>query len=113
MLSNKQAILKTGDWIKGKARDGELIIGYIESLSPEIPEEVVKVTVVTSDNYDMIGKTIPLLSKRVNKLPISKAINKEQIRFLIDLALSTGDEEWFLELSSKLTSIEQLVNGVY
>ncbi|MGG1401535.1 IDEAL domain-containing protein [Bacillus salipaludis] len=113
MLSNNKEILKTGDWIKGKARDGELFIGYIESLSLEIPEEVVKVTVVTSDNNEMIGKTIPILRKRVHKLPISKAINKEQIRFLIDLALSTGDEEWFLELSSKLASIEQLVKGVY
>jgi uncharacterized protein YpiB (UPF0302 family) len=35
--------------------------------------------------------------------------NKEQILFLIDLALSTGDEDWFNELSSKLNSMRQLV----
>ncbi|MDQ0200285.1 IDEAL domain-containing protein [Neobacillus ginsengisoli] len=113
MFSNNHAILKTGDWIKGKARDGELIIGYIESMSPEIPEEAVKVTVVTSDNDEMIGKTIPILSKRVNKLPISKVTNMEQIQFLIDLALSTGDKDWFIELSTELNSMKQLVKGVY
>ncbi|MEC3460090.1 IDEAL domain-containing protein, partial [Bacillus thuringiensis] len=30
---------------------------------------------------------------------------------LIDLALLTGDEEWFIGLSSKLNSINELVNG--
>lgn len=111
MLKNDNSVLKTGDWIKGKSGDGELIIGYIDSQS--ILDGVVKVTIVTSDNRETIGKTIPILSKNVKKLPLSKVINKEQILFLIDLALSTGDEEWFLELSSKLNSIKQLVDGVH
>lgn len=109
-MSNNRSILKTGDWIKGKSRDGELIIGYVESLG--IPEGVVKVNVITSDNYKTIGKTIPISSNRVKSLPVSYVINKEQILFLIDLALSTGDEDWFIELSSKLNSIKQLVDGV-
>jgi hypothetical protein len=111
MLENDNSVLKTGDWIKGKSGDGELIIGYIDSQS--ILDGVVKVTIVTSDNRETIGKTIPILSKNVKKLPLSKVINKEQILFLIDLALSTGDEVWFLELSSKLNSIKQLVDGVH
>lgn len=53
------------------------------------------------------------LSKHVKKLPESKAINKEQILYLIDLALLTGDEEWFIKLSSKLNSINELVNGEF
>jgi hypothetical protein len=106
MLSNNNFILKTGDWVKGKSRDGELIIGYIESF--DIPE-VVKVTVVTSDNNKIIGKTVPILSERVKRLPAAKVINKAQILFLIDLALSTGDEDWFIELSSELNSMNQLV----
>ena len=32
MFSNNDTILRVGDWIKGKSRDGELFIGYIESL---------------------------------------------------------------------------------
>ncbi|MBT2734522.1 hypothetical protein QF028_002811 [Neobacillus sp. B4I6] len=111
MFSNNNTILKTGDWIKAESRDGELIIGYIESLSSI--EGVVKVTVVTSDNNQTIGKTIPILSKQVKKMPVSNVTNKAQIEFLLDLALSTGDKEWFLALSSELNVMKQLVNGVH
>ncbi|MBT2724435.1 IDEAL domain-containing protein [Bacillus sp. ISL-46] len=111
MFSNNNTILKTGDWIKAESRDGELIMGYIESLSSI--EGVVKVTVVTSDNNQTIGKTIPILSKRVKKLPVSNVTNKAQVEFLLDLALSTGDKEWFLALSSELNAMKQLVNGVH
>ncbi|QGQ44364.1 IDEAL domain-containing protein [Metabacillus sediminilitoris] len=111
MSSNNNSTLKTGDWIKGKLHDGELLIGYIES--QDFSEGVVKVTVVKSDDNEVIGKTIPILRKRVKRLPVSKVTNKEQVLFLIDLALSTGDEDWFMELSAKLNSMKQLVNGVY
>jgi hypothetical protein len=111
MFSNNNMILKTGDWIKAESPEGELIIGYIESLSSI--EGVVKVTVVTSDNKQTIGKIIPILSERVKKLPVSNVTNKAQIEFLLDLALSTGDKEWFLELSSELNAMKQLANGVY
>jgi len=111
MLSNN-TILQPGDWIKGESWDGELIIGYIESLSPNIPEGLVKVTVVTSDNNETIGKTIPVLSKRVKRLPVSNVTNKVQIEFLIDLALSTGDKEWFKELTSELNVMKQLDNEI-
>jgi len=100
-------LLQTGDWIKGTLRDGELIMGYIESLDTS---GIVKVTVVTSDNNEIIGKKVSMLSERVKRLPVSNVSNKAQIQFLIDLALSTGDEEWFIELSSKLNSMNQLVN---
>lgn len=110
MITNNSSILKTGDWIKGKSMDGELILGYIDSL--DILDGIVKVTVIISDNNVTVGKTIPMLSTQVKKMPVSKVTNKEQIRFLIDLALSTGDEEWFNELSSQLNSMKQLVIGV-
>ena len=111
MFSNNHTILKIGDWIKAESREGELIIGYIESLSSI--EGIVKVTVVTSDNNQSIGKTIPMLSNRVKKLPVSNVTNKAQIEFLLDLALSTGDKEWFLALSSELNAMKQLANGVH
>jgi uncharacterized protein YpiB (UPF0302 family) len=110
MLSSNKTILKIGDWIKGKSRDGELIIGYIESL--DILEDKVNVTVTTSDNEAIVGVTIPMLTKQVKKLPDAQVKNKEQIQFLIDLALTTGDENWFMELSSKLNSMRELVNSV-
>lgn len=110
MIANKDSILKTGDWVKGKSIDGELLIGYIESLA--IQGGALKITVVTSDNEMTVGKTILMQSKDVKKLPESKVLNKEQIRFLIDLALSTGDEEWFNELSSQINSMRQLVDSI-
>lgn len=111
MFSNNNTILKTGDWIKAESPEGELIIGYIESLSSI--EGIVKVMVVTSDNIQTFGKIIPILSKRVKKLPVSNVTNKAQIEFLLDLALSTGDKEWFLALSAELNAMKQLVNGVH
>ncbi|MFD2445718.1 IDEAL domain-containing protein [Bacillus sp. CGMCC 1.16607] len=110
MIANKDSILKAGDWVKGKSIDGELLIGYIESLA--IQGGALKVTVVTSDNEMTVGKTILMQSKDVKKLPESKVSNKEQIRFLIDLALSTGDEEWFIELSSQINSMRKLVDSI-
>ncbi len=109
MMSNNNHVLKVGDWVRGISIEGELILGYIESF--DNVGEVVKVNVVKCDNRDTISKTMSFLSNHVKKLPESKAINKEQILFLIDLALLTGDEEWFIGLSSKLNSINELVNG--
>ncbi|ALQ68978.1 IDEAL domain-containing protein [Bacillus cereus] len=108
MMSNNNHILKVGDWVRGISNEGELIVGYIASLDDV--EDVVTVIIVKRDNKYTMNEAISLYSKHVNKLPESKAVNKEQILYLIDLALLTGDEEWFIELSSKLNSIKELVN---
>jgi hypothetical protein len=109
-MSNNNAILKVGDWIKAMSRDGELIIGYVESF--DLSEEMIKITLTSSDHDELVGKTIPILNNMVKKLPNSNVKNKEQIHHLIDLALATGDEDWFLELSSKLNAIRELVKSV-
>lgn len=110
MLNNKNSILKTADWVKGKSWDGELIIGYVESM--DSVNGTVSVKVVTSDRDETVGKTIEVGSKHLDVLPSSQVRNREQILFLIDLALETGDEAWFQELSSQLKSMKELVNGV-
>jgi IDEAL domain len=109
MGTSNHSILNIGDWVKGETRDGELIIGYVETFT--LIEEVVNIKVVTSDNQEVVGKTVQLITKQVKILPNSQVTNKEQVRFLIDLALSTGDEDWFLELSAKLKAMNQLVEG--
>lgn len=109
MMTNQNPILKVGEWVKGESRDGELILGYVEAVNTL--KGILKVRVITSDHQEITGTSISLLNKQVKRLPNSQVINKEQIQFLIDLALSTGDEEWFLELSSKLNSIRELVNN--
>lgn len=110
VTNNHSSMLEIGDWVKGSLLSGELILGYIESLSNI--EGVAKVTIVTSDNKDIIGRTIAFLTNKLKHLPAVNVTNKEQILFLIDLALSTGDEDWFNELSSKLHSITQLAKEV-
>lgn len=109
-MSNQHSILKTGDWIKGKLLSGELVIGYIETL--DIQSQTLKAKVVTSDNKTIEGKSLPLLNRQVTKIPSTPVKNKEQIQFLIDLALATGDQEWFLELTAKLNSMRELAEGI-
>nr|WP_274855712.1 IDEAL domain-containing protein [Bacillus methanolicus] len=94
--------LESGDWVKGKTRNGELIRGYIESV--DYLQGIVKVHVIESDNKKTIGKTVGVLINWVEKLPVSTEINEEQILQLIDLALLTKDEQWFHDLSTKLNS---------
>ncbi|NRD79996.1 IDEAL domain-containing protein [Bacillus sp. BRMEA1] len=108
-MSYQNTILKIGDWIKAKSRSGELIIGYVESQSSEIQKGEVKVTVVRSDHNETVGKTILLSSRQVKSLPVSNVTNKAQIQFLIDLALLTKDKTWFMELTSELNSMNQLI----
>ena len=60
----------------------------------------------------MVGKIISIATNGIKKLPDPKVKNKEQIQYLIDLALATGDEEWFIELSEKLNSMRELVKGI-
>lgn len=104
------ANLQIGDWIKGKSADGELILGYIDSVNDQ--EQFAKVMVVTSDNNEAIGKTIPIKQKQLKKIPNVQVINIEQLRSLIDVALITGDKEWFMELSDKLNSLKKFVDSV-
>ena len=108
MTNNNKTILKTSDWVKGISRNGELIIGFIDSMS--ILEEAVNVIVAESDNEEMIGKTIPMSIKQVESIPVAKNKDAGQLEFLIDLALATGDEKWFHELSAELKLKKQAVN---
>ena len=100
-MKEKFSSIMVGEWITGKAMNGELIQGFIESVDPYF--HTVKVTVVESDNHRIIGKTITTLQRNVSLLPNITIRQEEAIRELIDLALSTNDKEWFDELLPKLT----------
>ncbi|EGA91087.1 hypothetical protein GPDM_01755 [Planococcus donghaensis MPA1U2] len=107
-MGTNKTILKTSDWVKGKSRHDELIIGFIDSL--DVLKEAVNVTVVESDNEEMIGMTIPMSIHQVDSIPESANKDIAQLSFLIDLALATDDKEWFQELSSQLNEKKQTVN---
>jgi hypothetical protein len=95
--------LEIGDWVMGKSRNGELVQGFIEAIDPF--QGMLKVHTVESENAKMIGKSIGMLNKWVKKVPISREFNEEQLLHLIDLALLTMDEQWFIDLSTKLKSL--------
>lgn len=97
--------VEVGDWVKGKTKNGELVYGYIETANPL--QETVKIKVMDSDNKEIVGKTVETLKHWVKKLPISTFEDEEQIKALIDIALQTKDESWFMELSAKLKAIKQ------
>lgn len=107
METNKM-ILKTSDWVKGKSRHGELIIGYIDSMN--VLKEAVNVTVVESDNEAIIGMTIAMPIQIVESIPAAEKKEVAELEFLIDLALATDDKEWFQDLSSQLNEKKQAVN---
>lgn len=97
---------ENGDWVQGRSRDGELIHGYVETI--DSIQGIVKVNVVESDNKKAIGKSIWLLNKSAEKLPDLTVRNESQLLSLIDLALLSKDEQWFMELSTKLAAIKKI-----
>ncbi|OMP66151.1 IDEAL domain-containing protein [Domibacillus epiphyticus] len=106
MSVNRKKYFEEGDWVKGRTREGELIRGYVVQ-SNDI-QEIIKVTVVECDNEKTVGRTIRLMDKSVEKLPVVKTENEEQIHQLIDLALLTKDEEWFVELATQLKETKEV-----
>lgn len=106
-MNEEKTILKTTDWVKGTSIKGEMVIGFIDSMS--MVQGAVYVTVAESDNAEIIGLTIPLSVKQVECLPQTAPKDTAQLEYLIDLALQTGDKEWFAELTAELNGKEQSV----
>jgi hypothetical protein len=104
-----KSTLQVGDWVKATSKEGELILGYIDSLGEA--QDTVKVKIIESDHGAVIGKALKMFKKNVEKLPVSTSLLEEQVVNLIDLALLTNDKEWFLELSQKLSEIRTLKNN--
>lgn len=95
---------KNGEWVYGKSKNGELIHGFVETV--DSIQGIIKVTVVNSDNENVIGKSIWLHNKRTEKLP--ENLNTEsQLLTMIDLSLQVKDKQWFMELSEQLISLKK------
>ena len=107
MMNNDKAILKNNDWVKGISRNGEMIIGFVDSMSLE--QKAVHVLVAESDNEALIGKTIPMHFTQLEVIPMAETKYAGELEFLIDLALATDDKEWFEELSAELNEKVQTV----
>lgn len=95
--------MNISDWVQGKAQDGELIQGFIESM--DALQGIVSVYVVKSDNEEIIGKSVAVREhwiKNAADLPVN---DPQLVQNLIDMALATWDEAWFQELTDTLKLI--------
>ncbi|MRH44513.1 IDEAL domain-containing protein [Aquibacillus halophilus] len=105
MEVNKKLNLSVGDWVKGVSKNGELVHGYLESFQPNNSKVVLKV--VVSDNERIIGNTVRFDEQDIEKIDTTFKNTEKQLEDLIDLALSTRDHSWFMELSTELKAYKQ------
>lgn len=93
------------EWVQGNTGKGELIHGYVESVDSE--KGILKVHVVASDNEEAVGTAVYMLSSWVKALQDTSIKEEQQLRMLIDLALETDDEAWFMELTGQLKGLRK------
>ncbi|MFX3634358.1 MAG: hypothetical protein ACE3L7_23730 [Candidatus Pristimantibacillus sp.] len=93
------------DWVQGKAQNGELIQGYIETI--DMMQGIIRVHVVKSDNESIMGRLVAVREQWLKKMPERLPDDSAQIHNLIDMALSTWDEPWFMELTEQLLYMNQ------
>ncbi|MGF2615871.1 IDEAL domain-containing protein [Rossellomorea vietnamensis] len=105
MSNFKRDKVNVGDWVRGFAKNGALIQGYMENIDPIDP--LFKIRVIDSDDKDLIGYTLNMDDSLMEKMQTSSALTEPQLNFLIDIALETNDKEWFLELSNALKNFNK------
>jgi hypothetical protein len=100
MSNIKRDKVNVGDWVRGFAKNGALIQGYMENIDPLDP--LFKIRVVDSDDKDLIGYSLNMDDSLIERIPASHALSEPQLHYLIDKALETKDKEWFFELTNAL-----------
>ncbi|OAH57919.1 MULTISPECIES: hypothetical protein [Bacillaceae] len=95
-------MLKIGDWVL-VAHGSERIIGYIRDFS-RLRNEVYIIQVSTYFNK-RISRMKPVLGVIDVQyiVPLGLTLAKEDWDSMIDMAVSTDDQKWFLELSRRMT----------
>lgn len=96
--------LNISDWVKGKTKDGELIQGFIQSI--DAVQGFATVYVVHSDNEDVKGKIVAVREHWLKKMQDLTLDDAQLVQNLIDMALATWDEAWFMELTETLKAIQ-------
>ncbi|MFC4776878.1 IDEAL domain-containing protein [Paenibacillus sp. GCM10023252] len=95
--------LDISDWVQARTLNGELVHGYIESV--DALQRIATIHVVRSDNEDSVGKLIAVRDQWLKKLPDAQ-LDEQSLRELINLALATDDEPWFMELTEQLGQVQ-------
>lgn len=95
-------MLKNGDWIITQV-DNYHVIGFIENISFTRNEVFITKVANYIDGFIQSIKPTPRLFTvdRVEKLHLT--LEKEDWDCLIDLAIQTGDENWFDQLAERMS----------
>lgn len=109
MSKIKRDKVNIGDWVRGFAKNGALIQGYMENIDPLDP--LFKIRVIDSDDKDLIGYSLNMDDSLIEKIPSSQTLTEPQLQFLIDISLETQDKEWFYELSNALQEFKRNAKG--
>ncbi|MBP1993553.1 IDEAL domain-containing protein [Paenibacillus eucommiae] len=100
MTNVKQMQVQPGDWVSGTTVEDEKIRGFVEAVSWERGSALVRVT--ESDRKDAIGRIAEGLLSKLELLQVEAWLDERALADLIDIALVTRDEQWFMELTSSL-----------
>lgn len=101
-------MVQIGDWISGTSQKDEKFIGFVESI---YAGGILKAYVTQCDREHTVGTTVETTLSKVKKLSESIPSTKDEISSLIELSLQTHDQQWFEELSSKLSAISSTTTG--
>lgn len=89
--------IQVGDWVKGKTGEDELFHGFIETW--DALQGIGVVYVVKSDHERRIGSRAQVKASWISRMEDTAVLDSPLVSDLIDLALETGDEDWFNELT--------------
>ncbi|WP_409253929.1 IDEAL domain-containing protein [Bacillus sp. SCS-153A] len=109
MSKIKRDKVNVGDWVRGFAKNGALIQGYMENIDPLDP--LFKIRVIDSDDKDLIGFSLNMDDSLIEKMPTTQTLTEPQLQFLIDMSLETKDKDWFFTLSNALQEYKRNARG--
>jgi enoyl reductase-like protein len=108
MTDMKNVQVHLGDWVSGTTVDDERIRGFVESVSKEQGSVLVRVT--ESDREEIIGRVAESLIAKVELLDVEAWTDEQTFHDLIDMALATKDEQWFMDLTSEFLALNNKSN---
>lgn len=89
--------VNVSDWVHGRTGEGEMVYGFVDSVDGL--QGLVTLYVVKSDNDERDGKLATVRMSTVKTVADIDSGDLRHVGDLIDLALATKDEAWFMELT--------------
>ncbi len=97
--------VQLGDWVKGISKNEYAYQGYVEAISESQQSALIRV--VACHHNNSVGKVLESSLDRLVPCEFEVYQDEQDVYALIDMALSTYDREWFLELTEVLSQFRQ------